>query len=209
MVELGTQVIITLMKRLKFSLLASIWCLMLISYESFSQEKKNWGRPNLTLNYRIGLPDGSTDNHFRLAQSVGITKTFNVSKPVTLGIGVEYAHLSGKLSNTINAYSIGGSVEIYPVYLARLIVGEEYNPSNDSFFVSFGIGGIVNKADFDIIYLIEANLYRFNLGKKLKLSPKISYKLFIDDADTNNNIIYKDLSQNMLGFYSIGIGLHF
>lgn len=171
--------------------------------------EKDWGRPNWSLSYKIGFADGGTEDFFSKAQTFGFKKNFNITKPVSLNLSTGYSHLTGKTGSNINALSLGGGLSLYPIYLTSLIFDNDYDPKSDFLYLDFGFEALLNKADFDYLYTIEANFYTFRFGKNQSLSPKLSYNIFLSDQQTNSNPIYKDLDQNALGFYSIGVTYSF
>lgn len=188
-----------------------IFIIVLFTFSNlYSQEtKKVWDRPNWSISYKLGIADGATNDYFNNIHFVELKKSFNISKPISLNILGGYAHSSGLKGSNLNIVSLGGGISLYPIYLVSLIFNEPYDVKNDNIYMDFGLQALLNKNDFDLIYSLEANLYRFKFKNNQSLSPKLAYNIIISDKEINPNPIYKDLKYNILGFYSIGIAYNF
>ena len=183
---------------------------ILITYKTYAQEaKKDWERPNWSLSYRFGLPDGTTNDYFNIMHLVGLKKSFNITKPLSLNLLTDFSHIRAKSGTDINAFSLGAGISVYPIYFVHLLKGDTYVPKEDHIYVDFGLQALFKENDFDYLYTMEANIYRFKFKNKSSLSPKVGYNIFISDENVSSNPIYKDLADNTLGFYSAGLAYNF
>ncbi|WP_299287591.1 hypothetical protein [uncultured Mucilaginibacter sp.] len=157
--------------------------LLTVATSSFAQDTLSYKsyRSVWSIIPRFGVGDKQTRSVFTTYGSIGLRREFSLGKLISLNATAAYSSVYGRYGNSnLNVLAVGAGVTLYPYYIINLILKRGYDRQQafkDNFYFDETVEYNLNNTKYGSAGNIptvrfEFNLGKYNLNKRLFLSPK-------------------------------------